>query len=86
MERRDIWLTESEFLKSTAASLWVEEVDNAELEEDPAAVDGKVLPPDGCEGNRVDVGGEETGEFAEDLLDADTTAAMGVGPKLDEIR
>jgi hypothetical protein len=74
------WLTESELLQRTAAGFRVEEIYDAELKEDPAAVDGKVLPPDCGEGNRVDVVREETREFAEDLLDTNAATAVGVRP------
>jgi hypothetical protein len=66
-------------------SLGVHPVDEGELEEDPAAVDGEELPVEGVEGERVDVGGEEATELAEDLLDSDTTAALGVGEEFDEV-
>ena len=82
---RGLKLTESQFFQGAVAGLGIQEVDDAELEKDPAAVDGEVLPLDGVEGNRVDVGGEETGELAKNLLDTDTTAAVGVGPELDQV-
>lgn len=65
--------------------LGVEPEDEAELEEDPAAVDGEELPVEGIKGNGVDVGGEEATELAEDLLDSDTTAALGVGEEFHEV-
>ena len=65
--------------------LGVHPVDEGELEEDPAAVDGEELPVESIEGERVDVGGEEATELAEDLLDSDTTAALGVGEEFDEV-
>src|SRR4051794_39599559 len=77
---------EGQLLQGAAAGLGVEHEDDAQLKEDPAAVDGQVLPGDGGEGNRVDVGGEEAAELAEDLLDTDTAAAVRVGPQLDEVR
>lgn len=42
---------EGQLLKGAAGGLGVEEVHNAQLEEDPTAVDGKVLPLDGVEGD-----------------------------------
>lgn len=65
--------------------LGVEPVDEAELEEDPATVDGEELPIEGVKGNGVDVGGEEATDLAEDLLDSDTTAALGVGEEFHEV-
>lgn len=79
-------LTECQFFEGAAAGLGVQEIDDAELEEDPAAVDGKVLPRDGGKGDRVDVGREETGQLAEDLLNTDATAAVSVRPELDQVR
>jgi hypothetical protein len=76
---------EGKLLESAAAGLGVQEVDDGKLKGDPAAVDGEVAPLDGVEGNRVDVGREETGELAKDLLHTDTTAAVGVGPELDKV-
>jgi hypothetical protein len=77
--------TESKFFEGAAAGLGVEEVDDAELEEDPSTVDGQVSPLDGVESNRVDVCGEESCELAEDLLDTDTSASHRVGPEFDEV-
>ena len=77
--------TESQLLQGAARSLGVQEEDDHELESDPTTVDSKVLPLDGIEGDGVDVGGEETGELAEDLLDTNTTGSLGVGPKLDKV-
>ena len=76
---------ESKFLQGAAAGLGVEPVDNAELEEDPTTVDGKVLPLDGIESDGVDVGGEETGELSEDLLNTDTAGSHGIRPKFDQV-
>jgi hypothetical protein len=77
--------TEGELFEGAAARLGVQQVDDGELKEDPAAVDGQEPPLDCVEGDGVDVGGEEAGELAEDLLDTDATAAVGVGPQLDEV-
>lgn len=77
--------TEGKFFEGASAGLRVEEVDDAELEENPSTVDGQVAPLDGIEGNRVDVGGEESCELAEDLLHTDTAASHRVGPKFDEV-
>jgi hypothetical protein len=77
--------TECKFLEGSATGLGVEKVDDAELEEDPATVDGQVSPLDGIESNRVDVGGEETGELSEDLLNTDTTASHRVGPEFNQV-
>lgn len=77
--------TESKFLEGSAAGLGVEEVDNHELEYDPATVNGQVLPLDSIEGNGVDIGREETGKLSKDLLDTDTTRSHGVGPEFDEV-
>lgn len=71
-----VYLTESKLLQSAAACLGVQEIDDDELKGNPAAVDGEVLPRDGAEGDGVDVGGEEPGKLAKDLLDTDTAAAM----------
>jgi hypothetical protein len=76
---------ESKFLQGATAGLGVEPVDNAELKANPTTVDGKVLPLDGIESNGVDVGGEETGELSEDLLDTDTTGSHGIWPKFDQV-
>lgn len=78
-------LTESQLLESAVVRLGVEEVDGDELEEDPSAVDGEVLPADGVEGLGVDVGGEETTELAENLLDTDTPGTLSVGEDFDEV-
>lgn len=78
--------TECQFFQGTTARLRVQEEDNEELEKDPTAVDGEVLPREGIERNRVDIGGEETGKLAKDLLNTDATAAVGVWPELDQIR
>ena len=80
-----IALTESQLLQGASVCLWVEEVDEAELKEDPATVDGKELPADGGEGNGVDVGGEETSEFSENLLDSNTHGTLRVGEEFDEV-
>ena len=77
--------TESQLFERSAARLGVQEEDGAELEKDPATVDGQVLPLNGRKRNRVDVGREEPRELSKDLLDADAAAAMRVGPQLDEI-
>jgi hypothetical protein len=77
-------LTESEFLERTPVGLGIEEVDEDEFEEDPAAVDGEELPVEGLQGYGVDVVGEETADLPEDLLDSNATAALGVGEELDE--
>lgn len=65
--------------------LGVEGEDEQELKEDPAAVDGEVLPVDGLEGDGVHVGREETGQLSEDLLDTDTHGTLGIGEQLDEV-
>jgi hypothetical protein len=53
-------LTESKLFERTAVSLGVHEVDEHELESDPAAVDGEVFPVNGCDGLGVHVNREET--------------------------
>ena len=73
-------LTESQLLEGTAVCLRVEEVDEQELEEDPAAVDGEILPVDSDESFGVDVCGEETGALSEDLHNSDTTGSLRVWP------
>ena len=78
-------LTESKLLEGAAAGFGVEEEYDAELEEDPGAVNGHELPLDGIEGDRVHVRGEESSELAEDLLHTDTTASLGIGPELDQV-
>lgn len=77
--------TECKFLEGSATGLGIEKVDDAELEENPTTVNSQVSPLDGIESNGVDVGGEETGELSEDLLDTDTTASHRVGPKLNQV-
>jgi len=77
-------LTESELLEGAVVRLGVEEVDGEELKGDPAAVDGEVLPVDGLERNRVDVGREETTALAENLFDTDTHGTLSVGENFDE--
>lgn len=77
--------TESKFLEGSATGLGVEEVDDAELEENPTTVNGQVSPLDSIESNGVDVGGEETGKLSENLLDTDTTASHRVRPKFDQV-
>lgn len=64
--------------------LGVHPEDEAKLKADPATVDGEELPVEGVEGQGVDVGGEETTELAKDLLESDTTAALGVGEEFHE--
>lgn len=64
--------------------LGIHREDEAELKEDPATVDSKELPVEGVEGQGVDIGGEEATELAEDLLDSDTTAALGVWEEFNE--
>jgi hypothetical protein len=81
-----VGLTESKLLERTAVRLGVEQVHDDELESNPAAVDGEVLPVDGIEGDGVDVGGEEAAELAEDLLDTDTHGTLGIGEELDKVR
>jgi hypothetical protein len=66
-------------------SFRVHEEDEPEFKGDPAAVDGEVLPADGAEGDGVDVVGEEAAELAEDLLNTDTTGALGIGEEFDEV-
>src|SRR5690554_1430743 len=78
-------LTEGELLEGAAAGLGVQEEDDDELEEDPAAVDGEVLPLEGVERDGVNVGGEEARELSENLLHTDATAALGIRPELDKI-
>lgn len=78
-------LTESEFLERAPLGLGVKPVDEAELEADPATVDGEELPVKGVEGEGVNVGGEEATELAKDLLESDTTAALGVGEEFHEV-
>jgi hypothetical protein len=63
----------------------VHEEDEAEFKEDPAAVDGEVLPADSGEGDRVDVVGEEAGALAEDLLNTNTHGALGIREEFDEV-
>jgi hypothetical protein len=76
---------EGKLLERTVVRLGVEHVDGEELEGDPSAVDGQELPVDGVESEGVDVGGEETTEFAEDLLDSDTHGTLGVGEDFDKV-
>lgn len=78
-------LTESKLLECTAVGLGVESEDEQELEEDPAAVDGHVLPSDGLESDGVYVGGEEACQLSENLLDADSHSTLGVGEKFDKV-
>ena len=78
-------LTESKFLERTPVGLGIEQIDEDELKEDPPAVDGEELPVDGLEGDGVDVAGEEATDLAEDLLNSDTTGALGVWEELDEV-
>jgi hypothetical protein len=78
-------LTESQFLKSTSGSFWVKEVDEHEFESDPTTVDGKELPIDGSQGDRIDVLGEESSDFAKDLFDSDTTGSLSVREEFDEV-
>jgi hypothetical protein len=78
-----IALTESQLLKGASVCLRVEEVDEGELEEDPATVDGEELPADGGQGNGVDISGEEAAELSENLLDSDTHGTLGVGEEFD---
>ena len=80
-----IALTESQLLKGASICLRVEEEDEAELEEDPATVDGEEFPADGIERDRVDVGGEEAAELSENLLDSDTHSTLGVREEFDEV-
>lgn len=77
--------TEGKLLEGAAAGLGVEKVDDEELKGDPAAVDGEIPPPNGVEGDRVDVGGKEARKLAEDLLDGDTAASLGVGPEFNQV-
>jgi hypothetical protein len=76
---------EGEFLESAVVGLGVHEVDEGELEEDPAAVDGHEFPAYGVQGYGVDVVVEESSDLAEDLFDSDTTCALRVGPEFDEV-
>lgn len=76
---------ERQLLQRTSRRLRVHEVDEAELEENPAAVDGEVFPADGSQGNGVHVVGEETANLAKDLLDADAAGTDGVGEEFDEV-
>lgn len=92
LDRRDclvserlIFEQEGQFLERAVVSLRVEQVDEAELEEDPRAEDGEVLPADGVHGDGVDVEREEACELAEELFDADTHGALGVREDLDEV-
>ena len=78
-------LTEGEFLEGAAVGLGVEGVDEDELESDPSAVDGHVLPVDSLESKGVDVGGEEATALAENLLNSDTHGTLGVGEEFDEV-
>jgi hypothetical protein len=50
----------------------------AELEEDPAAVDGEELPANGRQGYGVDVVREEATGLAEELLDAYAAGSLRV--------
>jgi hypothetical protein len=79
-------LTESEFFERATVRLGVHEVDEHELERDPSAVDGKVLPADGGDGLGVDVDGEEATNLAPDLLETDTHGTHLVGEQLDQVR
>lgn len=79
-------LTEGELLEGAVARLRVEGEDDEELKGDPGAVDGEVPPLDGVEGDGVDVVGEEATHLAEELLDTDAAAPLGVRPELDEVR
>lgn len=78
-------LTESKLLEGAVVRFGVEKVYGDELKRDPTAVDGQELPVDGVERLGVDVGGEETAQLAENLLDADTHGTLGVGEDFDEV-
>lgn len=85
LRQRFVLKQECQLFQSTTGSLRVHEVDEAQLEEDPAAVDGEVLPVDGLERDRVDVVGEEAADLAENLLDAYAARAHVVGEEFDEV-
>lgn len=76
---------EGELLERAARRFRVEQEDDAELEEDPAAVDGEVAPGERVQSNAVDIGREEARQLAEDLLHADAAASLRIGPELDEV-
>lgn len=74
---------ERQFLQRSARRLGVHEVDENELEGDPAAVDGEVFPVDCAESYGVHVIGEESADFTEDLLDSYAAGSLGVGEEFD---
>lgn len=78
-------LTESQFLECSVVRLRVHEVNEQKLKCDPTTVDGKVPPPDTVNGDGVDVYREESGQFSEHLLDADTHSSLRVREKLNEV-
>jgi len=65
--------------------LGVEQEDKDQLEADPAAVDGHVLPVDGVQGNRVHEGREEATDLSEDLLQSDTAGSLSEGEQLNQV-
>ena len=72
------YLTESELFQRTVVRLRVHEVYEKELERDPPAVDGEVLPAYRLHRNGVNIDGEEATKLAEDLFESNTHAALRV--------
>ena len=66
-------------------SLRVEEVDENDLDGDPATVNGQILPGDGFQSDWVYVCREEPSTAPEELLDGDTASSFGEGKELNQI-
>jgi len=78
-------LTEGELLEGAAKGLGEEEVDEDDLEREPAAVRDEVSPADIVETDGVDKGGEEAGQAAKELEGGDSVGALGEGPHLNHV-
>lgn len=78
-------LTERQLLQSPSMSFWVEKCNDGELDCNPAAVYGQVSPRDCAKSNRIDVVGEKSAEFAECLLNSNTTRTLSIWEELNEI-
>ena len=85
MKKMENELTESQLLECVAAGLWVEGEDNAKFKGNPATIENEEFPSDSTQGDRVDIVRDEAGNLAEYLLDTDTTASLGVRPKLNQV-
>jgi hypothetical protein len=83
-QRGGVKLTEGQLFESSSIGLGEQEVDEANLKGQEAAVGDEVSPADVLETDGVDEGVEEAGKTAEKLEEGDTTRPLSVRPEFDK--